>query len=728
MKLVDTMSVVENCFHGEPASCSHSCPLGLDVRAFIEKVARGKWVSAYKALRNCVVFPVVVSRLCSAPCKSDCQRVDLGDEPIELPLIERAVIEYSKKKSAEKYVIPPKDQSVAIIGAGVSGLACALDLAQKKYLVTVFDKNEGWGGSLREHEDFSLFEEDFNLQFEAVDIIWKFNHEIKSNDELTEFNMIHHAIGNHDGDVIDAIAMGTSAARRIEVFLKTGREDTETDEKKDCSRHVIHHNVDKAPRVVAKSGDGYTEDEVLCEAGRCMQCDCSACMNSCEMLSEFRKKPKKIATEVYTDTQISSTFSAHTLTRQTYSCNMCHHCESVCPEGINMGQLFTMSRRNRFETETVPYALHDYWLSEMDFNTESAEFCFMPDKNSEKSSNYDNDGVRYVFYPGCQLGAHNPEHVLMTYKYLAENFDCGVYLGCCGAPAYWAGDDKRLCENVDAIRKTSKALGEPVFIFACATCETLFDEYLPEIKRIPLYKLLVSGEGIKAEKVFSDASIFDPCSARGDEDMMDAVRLLAEYSGINLSELPKRNRCCGYGGLVRGGNPKMYERVAQARSLMHENPYIVYCANCREVLLSQGKECAHILDIAFNLPVRAEVPKISERRRNSLHVKSKLMRELKNEMYEPVRQPWDDIELVIDKVLAEEIDKKLISEDDMKEAIWLAETSGDKFTYEDDGSFTACFVRRVLTYWVRYKVLQQGETYEILNAYYHRMSFEKAEN
>jgi len=38
----------------------------------------------------------------------------------------------------------------------------------------------------------------------------------------------------------------------------------------------------------------------------------------------------------------------------------------------------------------------------------------------------------------------------------------------------------------------------------------------------------------------------------------------------------------------------------------------------------------------------------------------------------------------------------------------------------------ACLVRRVLTYWVRYKVLPDG-TFEILNAYYHRMSFARAE-
>jgi hypothetical protein len=170
----------------------------------------------------------------------------------------------------------------------------------------------------------------------------------------------------------------------------------------------------------------------------------------------------------------------------------------------------------------------------------------------------------------------------------------------------------------------------------------------------------------------------------------------------------------------------MFEQVAEARAEMADKPYMVYCANCREVFLSHGKDCAHVLDIALDLPVSMETPMISARRHNSLYVKSELMRELKNEVYEPIAQPWDDLELIIEKGLAEEIDRKLISEDDIKEIVWTAESSGDKFIDEADGSVMACIARRVLTYWVRYRILPDG-TFEILNAYYHRMSFARAE-
>ena len=36
-------------------------------------------------------------------------------------------------------------------------------MAQKKYPVTVFDAQSGWGGHLRSHPNFSVFEEDDRL-------------------------------------------------------------------------------------------------------------------------------------------------------------------------------------------------------------------------------------------------------------------------------------------------------------------------------------------------------------------------------------------------------------------------------------------------------------------------------------------------------------------------------------------------------------------------------------
>jgi NADPH-dependent glutamate synthase beta subunit-like oxidoreductase len=191
MKLEDSTAYTQRCFHGEPASCSYACPFRLDIRAFLEKAGKGRWLPAYKALRNAVVFPVIVSALCDQPCRAHCQRTLLGDEAIAIRDLEAACIRYTKNHKPESYVIPPKNQRIVVVGAGVSGLACALNLAQKKFLVTVFEKESGWGGALRTHPRFAEFDEDIALQFSTVKTEFRYGIEIKSLDELSEFDAVY---------------------------------------------------------------------------------------------------------------------------------------------------------------------------------------------------------------------------------------------------------------------------------------------------------------------------------------------------------------------------------------------------------------------------------------------------------------------------------------------------------------------------------------------------------
>ena len=743
MNIEDATVFTEKCYMGEPASCSWACPFGLDVRGFLEKVEKGRWQAAFKALRNAAVFPSVVSALCTEPCRNHCQRTQIGDDPIDVRRIEEACIRNSKNRKPDVYVLPPKNESVAVIGAGAAGLSCALSLAQIKYNVTVFEKEAGWGGALRSRARFNEFDDEFTMLFSATDTEFVFGAEIKSLGELSVFNAVYIATGasgenfgllesfNGDllttadpkvflggrltgADTMHGIAQCKKASKSIETFLQTGKTlETYGNTSANSPRYLDHAGAENIPLVKPASPEGYTGEEAIAEAGRCLKCDCDKCMVSCEMLDSFRKNPKKIAMEVYSDHKAIPPYSSHTLTRQTYSCNMCGHCKAVCSEEIDIGSLLKMSRETRLESGNYPDALHDYWLREMDFSIGEASFS-APPKNP--------GNLAYVFFPGCQLGAHNPEHVLRSYDFLHENYGAGVYTGCCGAPAYWAGDKVRFNKNLETIRATWRELGEPTFIFACATCKSIFKTALPEIKQVSLYEMLANDMDSAPDRLYDSASVFDPCNSRGETDMENAVRALVGKSGAQLFELDDKNRCCGYGGHIREANPKLYDTVTDARTALGQMPYIVYCANCKEVFVSHGKECAHILDMVFKVP-QSKNPAIHEKRQNALTVKKELMKKRLNEDFEPIKHDWDGIELVVADDLLAAIDKKLISIIDIKEAVWLAETSGDKFIDEQSGTCLCSMEKPVLTYWVNYK--KTGGAFEVLNAYYHRMKFSK---
>ena len=747
MRLEDATAYTASCFNGEPASCSFACPFMLDIRSFLEKAEKGRWSSAYKALKNAVVFPAVTAALCPAPCRSHCQRTQTGDEALRMNELEDSVIRFTKNKKPDMFVIPPKPEKIAVVGGGVSGLACAVNLSGKKFAVTVFEKAASRGGSLRGDSRFADFENDFALQFTGLDTAFEYNREITSLSELDGFDAVYIATGTDGRDfglldswdngllsteaprvflggmltgvpLIESLEHGIRVSTLIEVFLQTGKPSLQGEpNRQSCERYLRHDGAEPAPAIEPSTDEGYTEVEAKLEAARCFKCDCTMCTASCEMLDSFRKKPKKISIEVYTDTIVNPPISTHTLTRQAYSCNMCGRCKAVCPENVDIGALLQTSRSARFGTESHPAAFHDYWLREMDFSTEEGLYTTPPSDNAD---------TKYLFFPGCQLGAHNPNHVLRAYTLLKEEYGAGIFVGCCGAPAYWAGDEKRTAENAERIKNVWREYGEPSFVFACATCESVFDMLLPEIKRVSLYSLLANSENITPSAEFKTAVVFDPCNARGDELMQNSVRTLAERSGTTLSELPDKNRCCGYGGHIQLANPKLFGTIVQNRSAMSELPYIVYCANCREVFVSKGKECTHILDIAFGETDSGALPRIDEKRENSLFVKRELMKDIEGRAFAAASKEWDALELTIDAELLESVDRKLIALSDIKEAVWCAERDGDYFVDGDGGERQCSLVKPVLTYWVSYK--KRGDNdYEILSAYYHRMKFEGGE-
>ena len=739
MRPEDAAAFTAGCMNGEPAPCAVACPFMLDVRSLLGKTEKARWNAAYKTLRNAVVFPSVVSALCPAPCENVCNRLQTGNEPVSVGQIERACVNYAKNKKPDFYVIPPKTERIAVVGAGLAGLSAALLLAQKKYLVTVFDNNDGWGGSLRTHPLFNEFDADFALQFSTVEAEFLFSAGVGSLEKLSDFDLVYIATGK-DGDdfgllsgwepellttampgvflggalagadLAGAITQGKSLSKTAEFYLQTGRvPDIPGENRGGGACRVDCSDITPSARIAPSDSGAYTEDEAMAESARCMLCDCDKCLASCEMLGTFRKKPKKIALEVYTDTKVNPPTSTHTITRQAYSCNMCGHCKAICPEDVDIGALLQTSRAARAGDKEYPAAIHDHWLREMDFATGEASF-FSPGEN-------DSD---YVFFPGCQLGAHEPEYVYRSYEFLRENYGAAVFLGCCGAPAYWAGDNPRASNNFESIVKVWENLGKPVFVFACSTCESFFEQFLPELERISLYELLGRSDRIKPVQVFETASVFHPCSARSNPEMELAVRSLALSPGTVLFDLPEKNRCCGYGGHMRLANPKLYDTITVNRAGMGQYPYLVYCVNCLEVFMSRGKPCAHILDAVFDLKRSPGIPKIGEKRENALKVKRELMLMQTGKDFLPESHQWDSLELSINDDVAKSIDDKLIALSDIREAVWTSESTGEKFIDDASGVCQCCMVKPVLTYWVQYKKTGDNR-YHIYGAYYHRM-------
>jgi len=130
--------------------CQESCPLGVNAQAYVALARVGKFKEALAVVRRDNILPGICGRICTNPCEPSCRRGEL-DEPIAIRDIKRFVADYelSHPHESDGPCRPDREERIAVIGSGPSGLAAAADLARLGYGVTVLEREDMAGGLLR---------------------------------------------------------------------------------------------------------------------------------------------------------------------------------------------------------------------------------------------------------------------------------------------------------------------------------------------------------------------------------------------------------------------------------------------------------------------------------------------------------------------------------------------------------------------------------------------------
>ena len=131
--------------------CSHACPAGEDVRAWLYEAEEGEggYERAWRALVEDNPFPAIMGRVCYHPCETACNRGQL-DAAVGINAVERFLGDEAIAKGWEVSVSTPlSGKRVLVVGAGPAGLSAAYHLARLGHDVTVRDAEPRPGGMMR---------------------------------------------------------------------------------------------------------------------------------------------------------------------------------------------------------------------------------------------------------------------------------------------------------------------------------------------------------------------------------------------------------------------------------------------------------------------------------------------------------------------------------------------------------------------------------------------------
>jgi NADPH-dependent glutamate synthase beta subunit-like oxidoreductase/ferredoxin len=318
------------------APCSLACPAGMNIPLMNRLIGEGRFTEALHIVKEDIALPYILGYICPAPCEKACRRKQI-DDAVSVCLLKRfsaATGTDQKSVSLSKKVntiSPAAVKKVAVIGSGPAGLAAAYYLQLYGYSCTIFDKAAEPGGTLR----YSIPEEELpkSIIDREVDIIRSMGVTFRCNTTVTrqifnaEIKGIYDAIVIATGDIaaenppanlvdlaksgylvnekdmssavpgifvcgsairphkmaVRSVAQGKTAAESVHHFLheklfeKPGRIFNSRFEKLlpiEFDEYLKESSKSRRVLPGAKAKEGFSPDEAVREALRCLHCDC----------------------------------------------------------------------------------------------------------------------------------------------------------------------------------------------------------------------------------------------------------------------------------------------------------------------------------------------------------------------------------------------------------------------------------------------------------------------
>ncbi len=139
----------DRCYFCYDAPCIAACPTEIDIPLFIRQISTGTPEAAARTIFDSNIMGGMCARVCPTEtlCEEACVRYTAEKDPVEIGRLQRFATDTVMQRPDHPYKRGPlTGKSIAVVGAGPAGLACAHRLAMKGHEVTVFERRLKAGG------------------------------------------------------------------------------------------------------------------------------------------------------------------------------------------------------------------------------------------------------------------------------------------------------------------------------------------------------------------------------------------------------------------------------------------------------------------------------------------------------------------------------------------------------------------------------------------------------
>lgn len=181
-RLGDHEALVESdrCYFCYDAPCMTACPTSIDIPLFIRQISTGNPIGSAKTIFDQNILGGMCARVCPTEqlCEDVCVRNTAEERPVEIGRLQRYATDAAMAENKQFYSrAEPTGKTIAVIGAGPAGLACAHRLAVNGHAVVIFDAKEKAGG-LNEYgiatykavDDFAQKEVEYVLSIGGIEV------------------------------------------------------------------------------------------------------------------------------------------------------------------------------------------------------------------------------------------------------------------------------------------------------------------------------------------------------------------------------------------------------------------------------------------------------------------------------------------------------------------------------------------------------------------------------